>query len=67
MKRMNRLADLDEFVRNHDAHGRLIADALEPTCNGYRLTIACLRGVVFQRWITPEDADTDLLRRASLN
>jgi hypothetical protein len=60
------LADLEEFV--HDAPtGPLTAHATEPTCNGYLLTVACSCGVVFGRWITPEEADADLLRLASLN
>jgi hypothetical protein len=25
------------------------------------LTVACSRGVVFERWVTPEDADADLI------
>jgi len=47
-------------------HGLLTADAMEPARNGYPLAVACSCGVVFKRWITPEDAETDLLR-ARLN
>jgi len=32
-----------------------------------RLTVACRCEVVFERWITPWDAELDLLRAASLN
>ena len=42
-------------------------DTTEPGWNGYLLTAACRCGVVFERWITPDDAETDLLRFASLN
>jgi len=35
--------------------------------NGFLLTVACPCGVVFERWVTPEEADADLLRLASLN
>jgi hypothetical protein len=42
-------------------------DATPPAWNGYQLTVSCSCGVVFERWITPEDADLDLLRAASLN
>jgi hypothetical protein len=31
------------------------------------LTVAYPCGVVFERWVTPEEADADLLRLASLN
>ena len=41
--------------------------ATEPAWNGYRLTVACACGVVFERWVTPEEADADLLRLAALN
>jgi hypothetical protein len=45
----NLLTDLEEFVSSHRAHGRMIGDATKPAWNGYRLTVACLCGVVFQR------------------
>jgi len=38
-----------------------------PTADGYRLTVGCACGVVFDRWVTPEEADADLLRLATLN
>jgi hypothetical protein len=61
------LAPLTDFVHDHRHHGSLIADATEPAGNGYLLTVACQCGTVFQRWITPEEADADLLRLAALN
>jgi hypothetical protein len=61
------LSDLDEFLDDHGPHGPLTGDATEPAWNGYLLNVACPCGVVFGRWITPEDADADLLRLASLN
>jgi len=45
----------------------MTGDATEPAWNGYRLTVACSCGVVFDRWVTPQAADTDLLRLATLN
>jgi hypothetical protein len=61
------LADLEEFVRDHRPHGGMSGDATEPAPNGYRLTVACACGVVFERWVTPEYAADDLFRLASLN
>jgi len=61
------LADLADFIADHRPHGSLIAEATEPAWNGYLLTVACSCGVVFERWVTPEDADLDLVRLASLN
>jgi hypothetical protein len=61
------LADLQEFVEAHRPHGTLTGDATEPAWNGYLLTVACPCGVVFGRWVTAGDADTDLLRFARLN
>jgi len=61
------LADLEDFVHDHRAHGPLTADATPPAWNGYLLTVACPCGVVFERWVTPEEADADLLRLAELN
>jgi hypothetical protein len=64
---MTLLADLEEFVQAHRPHGGMTGDATEPASNGYRLTVACVCGVVFERWVTSEDADDDLSRLASLN
>ena len=60
-------ADLEEFVQDHRSRGSLAADATEPAWNGYLLTVACSCAVVFERWVTPEDADADLLVIARLN
>jgi len=61
------LSDLEDFVHDHRPHGPLTADATEPAWNGYLLTVACPCGVTFERWITPMDAELDLLRAAGLN
>jgi len=64
---MNLLAELEEFSSDHRPHGSLTADATEPAWNGYVLTVACPCGVTFERWVTPEDAELDLLRAAGMN
>jgi len=64
---VNLLADLKEFVSDHHPHGPPTGDATEPAWNGYLPTLACPCGVVFERWVTPEDADADLVRVAGLN
>ena len=61
------LSDLEDFVHDHRPHGPLTADATEPVWNGYLRTVACPCGVVFQRWITPLDAESDLISWASTN
>src|SRR6266446_1185029 len=61
---MTLLADLEEFVADHRPHGLLTGDATEPALNGYLLTVACPCGVVFERWVTPLDAELDLLHAA---
>ena len=67
MNSVSLLADLEEFVTNHRPHGSMTGDATEPAWNGYLLTVACPCGVVFGRWVTPEDADADLIGMARLN
>jgi hypothetical protein len=58
------LADLEDFVALHRAHGELHAYAGESTSNGYRLEVACPFSVVFERWVLPDDAiDMALLAR----
>jgi hypothetical protein len=64
---MTLLADLEEFVNDHRPHGPLTGDATEPAWNGYLLTVVCPCGVVFERWVTPQDAELDLLHSALLN
>jgi len=67
IRRMTLLADLEQFIHEHRPHGGMTGDATEPVSNGYRLMVACACGVVFERWITPQNADEDLVRLASLN
>ena len=64
---MTLLTDLEEFVHAHRPHGGITGDATRAHPNGYRLTVACACGMVFDRWVTPEEADADLLRLAALN
>ena len=64
---VNLLADLEEFVHDHRPHGTLTGDATESAWNGYLLTVTSPCGVVFERWVTPLEAELDLLQAASLN
>jgi len=48
-------------------HGTMTGDATEPALNGDLLTVACSCGVVFARWVTPQEADADLLRLAEFD
>ncbi len=45
----------------------MTADATPPAWNGYLLTVTSPCGVVFERWVTPLEAELDLLQAASLN
>jgi len=53
-------AELEDFTASHRPHGPLIAETGALTPNGYRLTVACVCGVTFVRWVTPEEAVRDL-------
>jgi hypothetical protein len=64
---MGLIRDLEEFVGDHRAHGTLTGDATEPTENGYRLTVACRCGVVFERWVTQQEAAADVVRLVQEN
>jgi hypothetical protein len=64
---MTLLANLEQFASDHRSHGPITANATEPTGNGYLLTVVCPCGVLFGRWITPEEAELDPLGAASLN
>ena len=59
--------ELAAFVHDHRTHGSVTSDATQPAWNGYLPSVACSSGVVFQRLVTPEEADADLVRLATLN
>jgi hypothetical protein len=59
--------EIEAFIRQHHGDGQLVGDAIEPLPNGYQLTITCPCGVMFVRWVTPEDAAIDLAALARLN
>jgi len=63
---MTLLVDLEDFVHDHRPHGPATGDATEPAWNGYLLTVACPCGVIFGRWVTPVDAETDLISLSRL-
>ena len=46
---------------DHRPHGTLTGHATEPVWNGYLLTVACPCGVTFERWVTPEEAERELV------
>jgi hypothetical protein len=58
---MNQFADLEKFVAEHRPHGPITSDATEPAWNSYLLTVACSCGVRFERWVTPKQADAELI------
>ena len=45
----------------------MTGDATQPAWNGYLLTVVCPCGVMFERWVTAQDAELDLLHSALLN
>jgi hypothetical protein len=60
--------EIEAFIRQHRGDGQLVGDATEPLPNGYQL-ITCPCGVMFVRWVTPDDAAIDLAalhRRSSV-
>jgi hypothetical protein len=58
--------EIELFVTAHRACGELTSDVGEITENGYRLQLACSCGATFERWVTPEIADEDLIRSGLL-
>ena len=53
--------DLEQFVSAHRACGTLTGGADAPTPDGYLLWVSCSCGEVFERWVTPEAAERDLI------
>ena len=54
--------DLERFVTVHRPCGELAGDVGELTDTGYRVQLVCSCGATFERWVTSETADQDLLR-----
>ncbi len=59
-------AELRGFALAHRACGELRGDADPLTREGYRLWARCSCGARLERWVTPADAEADLLRSALL-
>lgn len=58
--------DLRDFVMAHRACGQPTGDADPLTPAGYRVWARCPCGARFERWVTADDAEADLLRSALL-
>lgn len=54
--------DLKRFVTAHRSCATLTGDASPPSAEGYLLWIDCSCGAIFERWVTPEAAEDDLLK-----
>ena len=55
-----------DFAIAHRACGELRGNADPLTPDGYRLWARCLCGARLERWVSPADADEDLLWSALL-
>jgi hypothetical protein len=54
---MSDFADVERFVREHPACGGLTPSAMpRPGGGGYLLTLRCVCGATFDRWVSPEEA-----------
>jgi hypothetical protein len=63
---MGIFAELKGFVLAYRACGELRGDADPATPDGYRLWASCSCGARLKRWVTPGDAEPDLLRSSLL-
>jgi hypothetical protein len=59
-------AELRGFALAHRGCGELRGAADPLTPDSYRLWARCLCGATLERWVTPADAESDLLRSALL-
>ncbi len=59
--RRGAFGDLEEFVADHRLCGTLTGGAGDPTADGYLLWISCSCAASFERWVTPEAAEHDLI------
>jgi hypothetical protein len=54
--------ELEQFVDIHRLFGDLEADVADVTGVDYVVRVTCTCGHAFERRVTPDDADQDLLR-----
>jgi len=54
-------AEVEEFVLRHHSCGGYTYGSTEPIQAGYGLTLSCRCGSNYNRWITPSEAEYDLL------
>ncbi len=59
---MSIYTEVEQFVQAHRPCGELTWWTTPPTPRGYQVRVACPCGVVFERWVLPQDAEEDLLR-----
>ena len=59
-------SEIRGFALAHRSCGELSGNADELTPAGYRLWARCSCGARLDRWVTPADAEADLLRSALL-
>ncbi len=53
--------EVEAFVEAHRGCGDLRWITSSPTPSGYLVRVICSCGVVFERWVLPQDAEEDLL------
>ena len=54
------------FALEHRSCGELRGDADPITPDGYEVWVACSCGAKLEQWVTPEDAEADLLHSTLL-
>jgi hypothetical protein len=54
-------AEVEQFVRWHSDCGGYSFGSTTPTPGGYGLSVSCKCGVAFKRWISPSEAEYDLI------
>jgi len=54
-------AGLARFVHSHRRHGDPTWRTSEPMDKGYSVQVTCFCGVIFERWVLPQDGEDDLL------
>ncbi len=60
-EQMGVFGEIEAFVRTHRPCGNLNWITAPPTLRGYLVRVTCPCGVVFERWVLPQDAEEDLV------
>ena len=54
--------ELEDFIKSHRGCARMTGDAGTVAARGFLVNVSCSCGGVFEQWIEPDEAKTELIK-----